>query len=105
MEQILEYVENKDSDGLKSMYSQKLLEAENIDQKTEDFINFIEGNVIEFENVDGGPSSGGSITDGIKTEWTLDSRWHILTDRAEYELYISQFTINEETLNISDLIS
>lgn len=95
MEQVFGYLKNKDADGLKTLYSENLLNVENVDGKTEDLINFFEGDILTYRN-DGGTGSARTTEKGTKAKWELMSPWIIETSSGNYELFIRETKIDDK---------
>lgn len=95
MEQVFGYLKNKDADGLKTLYSENLLNVENVDGKTEDLINFFEGDILTYKST-GGAGSARTTEKGTTVKWELTSQWIIETSSGNYELFIKQTKINDK---------
>ena len=51
---IIEYVITKDNEGLKSLFTPESSLSSTLEQEIEDFLNFIDGNIISYDKIYGG---------------------------------------------------
>ena len=51
--EIIEYVVNKDKEGLKSMFSKYVTQNNDLDKEIDEFFEFIEGEIISYDEPDG----------------------------------------------------
>ena len=56
--EIMEYVLNKDKEGLKSMFSKYILETHDLDNEIDEFFEFIDGEIISYDEPDGDDRGG-----------------------------------------------
>ena len=52
-EEIMEYVVNKDKEGLKSMFSEYVSQTHDLDKEIDEFFAFIDGEIISYDEPDG----------------------------------------------------
>jgi len=97
---IIKYFENKDIDGLKSMFCNKVQSEHNLDKEIEGAFEFINGKIISYDEPDG-TSGGGLIKDGIRVELILrGDTENIKTDLGStYTLSFHSYGIYEEDTN------
>lgn len=104
---IIKYFENKDIDGLKSMFCNKVQSEHNLDKEIEGAFEFIKGKIISYDEPDG-TSGGGLIKDGIRVELILRGKiTNIKTDKGYvYRVTFSSYGIHEsdpDRIGISQL--
>ena len=65
-EEIMEYVVNKDKEGLKSMFSEYVSETHDLDKEIDEFFMFIDGEIISYDKPEGDQS--GAVYSTKKSE-------------------------------------
>lgn len=89
--EILEALENKDNEALKSMLSEEALsEAEDIDEGIKSFIDCYQGTHIKYEE---GHSTGGSLKYGQRAEYYINSSVDVTTDVDIYRILFLDYTV------------
>ena len=92
-EEIIDALENQDTDKLKSMFSTSALaEAENIDEGLAYVMDFFQG---ETTLIDGGCSTSESVDHGEKTI-RLEGRYWVTTDKDEYFIFFVYDDVDTE---------
>ena len=92
-EEIIDALENQDTDELKSMFSTSALaEAENIDEGLVYVMDFFQG---ETTLIDGGCSTSESVDHGEKTI-ELDCVYWVTTDKDEYFIFFVYDDVDTE---------
>lgn len=87
---IIEYIENKDYEGLKSMFSKRALdEAGDFSEKAEELFEFFEGEIVSWEK-DDGPTVFRSNDHGVVVK-EVDSYYIVKTDQQSYFVCINDF--------------
>ncbi len=106
MSRIIEYINERDKEGLKSMFSDRALEeAENFDENAELLFDFIEGDIVSFEKSDGQYVSESVDYGEIVRE--VASFFLVETDRESYSFLINDIPrddVNEENEGIYMLL-
>lgn len=93
LEQVLEAIENKDNNALKSLFSQEALnETENFEKDINALFEFFQGKVISKEKSDG-PTVFDSI-DGGKRRQKISSYFYIQTEKQKYFILMDDFPID-----------
>lgn len=87
---IINYIENKDEEGLKSMFSKRALdEAEDFSDNAELLFEYIDGEVISFEK-DSGPTVFSSNNYGEVVK-EVDAYYYVETNKETYFFMINDF--------------
>ena len=90
LEQVLEAIENKDTDALKSLFSQEALnEIENFQEDASDLFEFFQGKIISKEMSDG-PTVFDSM-EGDNQCKEISSYFYVETDQQKYFILIDDF--------------
>lgn len=91
---IIDYIENKDEEGLKSMFSKRALdETEDFSESAGLLFSFFEGEMVSWEN-DSGPHVRKSSNYGEVIK-EVDSYYHVETDKETYFFLINDFQIDD----------
>ncbi len=97
---IVEYINSEDEESLQSMFSKRALEeAEDFTEKAEQLFEFIDGDVISWEQpVNGAPGVSTFYNHG-KTVKEVDSFYNIETETESYFFLLNDFPVDEENSN------
>ena len=83
-EEIMEYVVNKDKEGLKSMFSKYVTQNHDLDKEIDEFFEFIEGEIISYDEPDGDESGGHYSSDESRRIRMLEGKIkNIKTDKGK----------------------
>ena len=81
--EILDALEKKDGEALKNMLSEEAIEnAEDLDEDIQYVLDFYQGTHTEYKI--GGITSGGSVRDGKRVEYSIQTSFEITTDIKSY---------------------
>lgn len=87
---IIDYIEKKDEEGLKSMFSKRALdETENFSENSELLFELVDGEIISWEK-DGGPAVFSSSDNG-KVIKEVDTYYNVETNKETYFFMINDF--------------
>lgn len=90
MSRIIEYINQRDKEGLKSMFSERALEeAENFEENAEMLFDFIEGDVVSWDR-SGGATVHESVDYGEIVR-KVDSYFFVETDKESYYFLVNDF--------------
>ena len=96
---IIKYFENKDIDGLKSMFCNKVQSEHNLDKEIEGAFEFINGKIISYDEPDG-TVGGKTIKHGETTKLEfMGNVKNIKIDENEgvvYSLYFNSYAVHQE---------
>ncbi|MCL2164694.1 MAG: DUF5104 domain-containing protein [Oscillospiraceae bacterium] len=94
LEQLIEFINNKDKDSIKAVFSEQALnEAKDIDDGADYLFTLIDGNIETWEKI------GGSIDEtGDYGHKTIKSRFRydVYTDKEQYLFSILEYTQNDD---------
>lgn len=107
-EDVFNYLKNKDAEGLKSLFCDKIIDSsEDLDDQIKEAMDFFDGKIVSYEQISSG--SGGSSNRNGKTV-ELSATPHIkgiITDTGEkYEIFFNTYIIitdYEDRVGISQL--
>ena len=107
-EDVFNYLKDKDAEGLKSLFCDKIIESsEDLDDQIKEAMDFFDGKIVSYEQISSG--SGGSSNRNGKTV-ELSATPHIkgiITDTGEkYEVFFNTYIIYtdyEDRVGISQL--
>lgn len=95
---IIDYIENKDEEGMKSMFSKRVLdESEDFSENAELLFEFIDGEIISWEK-DGGPTVFSSNDYG-KVVKEVDAYYYVETNKETYFFMINDFPEDDYDTN------
>ena len=96
-EEIIEYVVNKDKEGLKSVFSKHISETHNLDKEIDEFFEFIDGEIVSYDTPEGS-MGGGRKRDGEYVERTTGGQIeNIITSTGnKYMISFMTYYICEE---------
>lgn len=105
-EEIIRCFEEKDSDGLKSVFCEEIQNMHSLDEEIRSAFDYIDGDIIDY-NIEQG-SDGKSVDDGkiTKREFNIQIRNIKTTTQNEYLIsfaYMSLNADNPEKIGISKL--
>ena len=84
MEEIVEALDNKDAEALKSLFSEAALkEAKDLDQQIADLMDFYQGKMTQFF---GGAGCDSHMKYGQEVEKELTGHYVLITDKEEYDI-------------------
>ena len=63
---IIHHIQNKDAEALKTMFCEKIKTRESIDSEIEELFNFIDGDIISYDEPDGSLQSKNTTPKGVK---------------------------------------
>ena len=93
--EILDALENKDSEALKNMLSEEALsEAEDIDEDIGYVLEYYKGNHIDYKGDT--PTSSGKYNNGKCTEYKFSSTFEVITEVDTYMIAVSGRTICDD---------
>lgn len=102
LNQIIGYIENKDEEGLESMFSKRAIkESGNFDENAELLFDFFEGDVVFWEK-DSGPHVTKTANYGEIVK-EVSSYYYVETDKESYFFLINDFPeddVNEDNVGI-----
>ena len=94
---IMECIESRDIARLKSILSPYMQKQEDIDEKIEKLFDFIDGNIISYDEPGGSVQSKESTPQGITLEALSGCTRNIVTDAGKkYEVEFYSYYINKE---------
>ena len=98
-DEILNFIENKDNESMKAIFSQTACEEdEDLDNEIKYLFDFFQGEVISY--IDSGAGESETIEEGIKTK-TIRSFYEVETDVESYLVFLIEIT--EDTSNLENL--
>ncbi|MDF2822204.1 MAG: hypothetical protein K0R15_2652 [Clostridiales bacterium] len=93
---IIEFIENEDEEGLKSMFSKRALdESGNFSENAELLFEFLKGEMVTWEK-DSGPTVYSSNDYG-KVVKEVDSYYHVETDMETYFFLINDYPVDDSS--------
>lgn len=82
-EEIMEYVVNKDKEGLKSMFSKHVTQNHDLDKEIDEFFEFIDGEIVSYDNAEHSSGGGSYSSDESKRIRKLGGKvGNIKTDKG-----------------------
>ena len=91
--EIIEYVVNKDKEGLKSMFSKYVTQNHDLDKEIDEFFEFIDGEIVSYDEPDGDETYGVHSKDESKRIRKLEG-WikTIKTSKGRnYSIYFNNY--------------
>lgn len=83
-EQVFDSVRNHDKEKLKSLFCKKLQETHDLDKEIDEFFDFIDGEIISYDEPDGGPGVGKrTAEDGLIIDQITGEIYNIKTDTGK----------------------
>lgn len=94
---IMESLKVKDKEKLKKALAEAMQNQENIDEEIDNLINFIDGNIVSYDEPGGSVQTKESTQQGITLEALSGCTRNIVTDSGKkYETEFYSYHINEE---------
>lgn len=91
---IVDYIQNKDEEGLKAMFSKRALdESGDFSENANLLFDFFKGEMVSWEK-DSGPDVSESVDHG-KVVREVDSYYYVKTDKETYFFLINDFQIDD----------
>ncbi len=86
-EKLIDYIDDEDIEGLKSMFCEKNKAECNLDKQIKEALEFIDGDIVSYDRPYGASSE--QIRDGkVKMSWVTPGIENILTSKGKkYEIY------------------
>ena len=90
-------IQNKNSERLKSLFCDEIKSRDSIDSEIENLFNFIDGEIISYDEFTVLGQSKNSTPEGIEEEGICGNIHNIKTDTGKnYSLYFYSYHINKE---------
>jgi hypothetical protein len=104
-EKIMEYLNEGNGEGLKSLFCQYSLDLPDIDEQIQEAVNYFESRIVSFDEFKRADSEGSSIDDGVITMIrTSGSIRNICTDdEMIYSIKFYNFLIYKEYINLEGI--
>lgn len=83
----------RDIEGIKEMFCEEIQETHDLDEEIEELLDFIDGNIISYDEPDGKPSGSSSDWDGVIDQAISGYIDEIKTDKGgRYRINVYGFT-------------
>ena len=94
-EKVLNAIQNKDVDALKSLFSnESLKQIDDFDATAHDLFEYFQGDFISYDDW-GGAVAGDMVREGGKEWYTIQPTYDVKTSKQEYRFAFKEFTVNE----------
>ena len=98
MEKLMEYVQAGDADTIYQVFSQTARErSDNLREKIEEFITFVNEEMVSWEYLYGGIEGGRSREEGVRKERSME--FYIYTDKTRYHCSICEVRTDDFNTN------
>lgn len=98
IETVLDGINNEDTDSIKNIFSEKAVsESENFDDNVQSLFDFIDGEVVSYEESDP-PSSFDSSDSDYKIK-LIKSYYYMSTNSEKYFILIENYAINTKNID------
>ncbi len=95
-EMIVRYIDNKDKNGLKEMFCKKLKKNSNLENDISEMLEFIQGEIVSYDEPMGGRSSWKSDEKGLTEEIIEGEIENIETDAGkQYQIIFGYYNVNK----------